>query len=65
LQAELDKWGKLDVQKKRTLPGLMELLQADERPEADQPEVYTHLPLLHASANAAQDCIALPLSIMC
>ncbi|DBB09876.1 TPA: hypothetical protein ACH3X3_001489 [Trebouxia sp. C0006] len=38
MQAELDKWGKLDVQKKRTLPGLMELLQADERPEADQPE---------------------------
>jgi len=53
LQAELDKWGKLDVQKKRTLPGLMELLQADERPEAEQPEVCSPLPLLHALAKAA------------
>ncbi|KAL0020479.1 hypothetical protein WJX77_009137 [Trebouxia sp. C0004] len=38
MQAELEKWSKLDVQKQRTLPGMMALLQADERPEADQPE---------------------------
>ena len=38
-QAELDKWIALDDRKQRTLPGLMALLQADERPEADQPEV--------------------------
>jgi len=54
----LEKWSKLDVQKQRTLPGMMALLQADERPEADQPEVPSPLPLLHALANTAQDCIS-------
>ena len=39
VQAEVTKWAKLDNHKLRTLPGLMQLLQADERPEADQPEV--------------------------
>lgn len=39
LQAEVAKWKKRDSQKLRNLPGLMQLLQAKERPEADQPEV--------------------------
>ncbi|KAL0037370.1 hypothetical protein WJX79_004318 [Trebouxia sp. C0005] len=38
MQAGLEKWSKLDVQKQRTLPGMMAMLQADEQPEADQPE---------------------------
>jgi len=65
LQAELEKWSKLDVQKQRTLPGMMALLQAGERPEADQPEVSSHLPLLHALKNAAQDCVSWQVSIIC
>lgn len=39
LQAEVAKWKRRDSQKLRNLPGLMQLLQAKERPEADQPEV--------------------------
>ena len=39
MQAEVNKWMKRDCRKLRTLPGLMQLLQAEARPEADQPEV--------------------------
>ena len=39
MQAEVAKWKLQDTQKLRTLCGLMQLLQAKERPEADQPEV--------------------------
>lgn len=39
VQPEVAKWSKLDSKELRTLPGLMQLLQAEERPEADQPEV--------------------------
>ncbi|KAL3157879.1 hypothetical protein ABBQ32_012289 [Trebouxia sp. C0010 RCD-2024] len=41
LQAELAQWDKLDSQKLRTLTGMLQLLQADTRPEADQPEGLT------------------------
>lgn len=39
MQAELSKWSQRDCQKLRTLPGLMQLLQAEALQEADQPEV--------------------------
>lgn len=39
MQAEVAKWSKRDCQKLRNLPGLMQLLQAEALPEADQPEV--------------------------
>ena len=39
VQEDIHKWHRLDTQKQRSLPGMMALLQADERPEADQPEV--------------------------
>ena len=39
LQAELSEWQKRDVLSKRTLPGLMQLLQSPEGPAAAQPKV--------------------------
>lgn len=42
VQAELDRWSKQDSQKLRTLTGMLQLLQAETRPEAEQPEVRCH-----------------------
>ena len=39
LQAELSEWQKRDELSKRSLPGLMELLQSPEGPAAAQPKV--------------------------
>ena len=46
LQAELKKWAEKDASQQRTLPGMMTLLQAGERPEAAQPEVNKAVHLL-------------------
>lgn len=38
-QADVDKWKSLGKSSERTLPGLMNVLQSESRPEAAQPEV--------------------------
>jgi len=38
-QAYFDKWKSLGKSSERTLPGLMNVLQSESRPEAAQPEV--------------------------
>lgn len=59
MQAELAQWDKLDSQKLRTLTGMLQLLQADTRPEADQPEVrWQH----HAHAHPACTLVQFPKS---
>ena len=63
-QADVDKWRSLGKSSERTLPGLMNVLQSESRPEAAQPEVcVAHQCWLPQST--AVHCIARPNAMKC